>query len=389
MGRIDMDVKKQKKSKNHGNLLMMLCFMLIGAVCGIVMMEYIDYVFGDNLPVGESLFNLAVAFFGMYIAIFLQIIIHETGHLIAGLLTGYTFSSFRFGSLMWMKDNETIKFRKLSLAGTGGQCLMNPPDMVDGKMPFVFYNLGGSLMNFITIPICAVLFFLFSKVPYFSLFLLMMCIVGFGCALMNGIPMKLGMINNDGYNAKDLGKSPEALKSFWVQLKVTEQMSKGVRLKDMPSEWFYLPDEDGIKNSMTAVMAVFYANKLMDEQAFADAAALLDKLLAAESGIVGLHRNLLICDRLYCELINKKNSEVVDKLYSKEQKKFIKQMRKFPTVIRTEYTYALLYKNDADKAAQIKELFEKCAKTHPYASDIESERELLEIADEAMQNSVN
>lgn len=64
-------------------------------------------------------------------------------------------------------------------------------------------------------------------------------------------------------------------------------------------------------------------------------------------------------------------------------------MRKFPTVIRTEYTYALLYKNDADKAAQNKELFEKCAKTHPYASDIESERELLEIADEAMQNSVN
>ena len=383
-----MDVKKQKKSKKCGNLLLMLCFVLIGVVCGVVMMEYINYAFGDNISVGEILLNLAVAFFGMYIAIFLQIIIHETGHLIAGLLTGYTFSSFRFGNLMLVKDNETIKFRKLSLAGTGGQCLMNPPEMVDGKIPFVFYNLGGSLMNLFTIPICAALFLFFSKVPFISLFLLMMCIVGFGYALMNGIPMKFGTINNDGYNAKDLGKSPEALKSFLVQMKAMAQTSRGVRLKDMPSEWFYLPDENGMKNSMTAVMAVFYANRLMDEQEFTDAAVLVDKLLSTESSIVGLHRNLLICDRMYCELINEKNSEVIDKLYSKEQMKFMKQMRKFPTVIRAEYAYALLYENDTDKAAQIKELFEKCAKTHPYVSDIESERELLEIADVAMQHSV-
>lgn len=383
-----MGVKKQEKAKNHGNLFMLLCLMLTGAVCGVVVMAYIDDAFGNSLPVGEILFHLAVAFIGIYIAIFLQIVMHESGHLIAGLLTGYTFSSFRFGNLMWVKDNETIKFRKLSLAGTGGQCLMNPPDMVDGKIPFVFYNLGGSFMNLLTIPVCAVLFFLFSKVPFLSLFLLMMCIVGFAYALMNGIPMKLGMVNNDGYNTKDLSKSPEALKSFWVQMKVMEQISKGVRLKDMPNEWFYLPDKDEMKNSMTAVMAVFYANKLMDGQIFTDAAALIDKLLAAESGIVGLHRNLLICDRLFCELMNEKNSEVIDKLYSKEQMKFMKQMRKFPSVIRTEYAYALLYKNDADKAAQIKEQFEKCAKAHPYASDIESERELLEIADAAMQHSV-
>ena len=383
-----MGVKKQEKAKNRGNLFMLLCLMLTGAVCGVVVMAYIDDAFGNSLPVGEILFHLAVAFIGMYIAIFLQIVMHESGHLIAGLLTGYTFSSFRFGNLMWVKDNETIKFRKLSLTGTGGQCLMNPPDMVDGKIPFVFYNLGGSFMNLLTIPVCVVLFFLFSKVPFLSLFLLMMGIVGFAYALMNGIPMKLGMVNNDGCNTKDLGKSPKALKSFWVQMKVMEQTSKGVRLKDMPNEWFYLPDKDEMKNSMTAVMAVFYANKLMDEQIFTDAAALIDKLLAAESGIVGLHRNLLICDRLFCELMNEKNSEVIDKLYSKEQMKFMKQMRKFPSVIRTEYAYALLYKNDADKAAQIKEQFEKCAKAHPYASDIESERELLEIADAAMQHSV-
>ena len=56
-------------------------------------------------------------------------------------------------------------------------------------------------------------------------------------------------------------------------------------------------------------------------------------------------------------------------------------MRKFPSVIRTEYAYSLLYLNDVKKAAKLKKQFEKRAKTYPYITDIESERELLEIVD--------
>lgn len=41
----------------------------------------------------------------------------------------------------------------------------------------------------------------------------------------------------------------------------------------------------------------------------------------------------------------------------------------------------MLYEKDKEKAMKIKEKFETCAKTYPYASDIESERELLQIAD--------
>jgi hypothetical protein len=63
--------------------------------------------------------------------------------------------------------------------------------------------------------------------------------------------------------------------------------------------------------------------------------------------------------------------------------KFMKQMRKFPSVIRTEYAYALLYEKDASKAERIEAQFAKCAKHHPYPSDIESERELLQIVREA------
>lgn len=101
------------------------------------------------------------------------------------------------------------------------------------------------------------------------------------------------------------------------------------------------------------------------------------------TAIVGLYNNLLACERLYCELIGDKDEQVINNLRTKEQMKFMKQMKKFPSVIRTEYTFSLLYEKDMAKANQIKEQFEKCAATYPYASDIKSERELLQIADEA------
>lgn len=213
----------------------------------------------------------------------------------------------------------------------------------------------------------------------------MMGAIGVGDAWMNGIPMQSGMVSNDGYNAKELGKNKEALYAFWIQMKVVEMSSKGVRLKDMPKEWFCVPDENGMKNGMIATIAVFCENRLMDELETEKAEKLLEDLLSGDNAIAGIHRKLLICDKIFCELLDKEKRTNVELLYDKEQKKFMKQMKSFPTVIRTEYAYMLLGKKDMKGVAKAKERFEKCAKTHPYAVDIESERELMKIAREAAE----
>lgn len=116
-------------------------------------------------------------------------------------------------------------------------------------------------------------------------------------------------------------------------------------------------------------------------------------LLSIDSGMSGLHRYLLICDRMYIELTGENRREVIDAMLSKEQRKFMKQMSGFLTVIRTEYVYALLCEKDRDKAAKIKEQFEKRAKSYPYQVDVITERELIEraekIADEACELECN
>ena len=80
--------------------------------------------------------------------------------------------------------------------------------------------------------------------------------------------MRLGMIDNDGYNAFSLRKNNEARRAFWVQLKVNEQLAKGIRLREMPKEWFVIPSYEAMGNNMIAATSVFACNRLMDEHKF-------------------------------------------------------------------------------------------------------------------------
>ena len=369
------------KKKNGGQTLMMLIYLLLGAVCGILMIMTIDSASGDTLSAGKYLMIFALTLVFMYAAILLQIIIHESGHLVFGLLSGYGFRSFRIGSLILLKDENGMKLRRIHIAGTAGQCIMSPPDMKDGKFPYVLYNLGGSFMNLISSAAFALLWLAFSDIIYLSLFMKILFIVGIFFAGMNGIPMHAGPVDNDGYNTLSIGRSAEAMKSFWIQMKVSDSTALGNRLSAMPEQWFTMPSESGLKNSMIATVAVFRENRLMDMHNFKDALALIELLEAEDTAVVGLYRALLTCDRIYCMLIlNAENAaDHVMRLQTKEQLAFMKQMKSFPTVVRTEYLLAL-FRKDTQSVERFRYEFEKCARKYPYAADIESERELMDIA---------
>ena len=353
--------------------------LLIGAFCGVIMVWYIDKS-SSNTTLHQEVLSFLVLFLGMYVALFFHMIVHEAGHLVFGLMTGYKFSSFRIASFMWLKENEKLKLKRLTLAGTGGQCLMSPPDMKDGKIPLVLYNLGGSFINVIFGTLFLIVFLLFREISFLSPMLLIFAVVGFMTAMMNGIPMRLGTVDNDGYNAIASLKSKEATEAFLIQLKIAEQSSKGVRLKNMPAEWFAVPTDEAMKNSMVATRCVFACNRLMDEENFEEADALMAHLLEIESGIVGLHHDLLMCDRIYVELIGENRSEVIESMMTKEQNKFMKAMKRFPSVLRTQYVLALLWEKDFAKAETIKNDFDKAVKSYPYPHEIDSERELMQIA---------
>lgn len=368
---------KEKKRFNWGQLIMLLIGAGIGGACGMLTVRQADYLQKED-GLWAFLLMLAVLYVGLLVAMLVQIILHEAGHLVFGLLSGYGFSSFRIGSLMLLKENGKLRLCRHSLAGTGGQCLMTPPDMVDGKIPYVLYNLGGCIFNLAAGLILLGVYFLLPPGGIAGMLALIGTIVGIGFALLNGIPLDNGLTPNDGHNALSLGKDPRALRAFWVQMKVVEQIARGVRLKDMPEEWFDMPRRENVKNSMVAAVEVFACNRLLDMGKLAEADKRMEQLLASDVGVVGLHRRLLTCDRIFCLLVAGKNVQAMA-LHTTDQRKFMKTMRTSLGVIRTEYALAKLARRDEAQARTWLGRFEKQAKHHPYACDVESERELLEM----------
>ena len=203
--------EKPKKKMNWKQWIPMAFFMLVGAGCGAFIAKYLKSMSERGTTFGEDILRLALLILVMYVCMFIQIVIHEAGHLVFGRLTGYEFVSFRIGSFMWIKEEGKLKLKRYSLAGTGGQCLM-------------------------------------------------------------------------------------------------------------------------------------------------------------------------ICDRIYLELAGENRADVIEQMWTKELKKFMKSMKTFPSILRTEYAYELLGRNKPKKAEKVKALFEKTALKYPYPSDMQSERELMEHA---------
>ena len=263
--------KKEKTAQNKGQWITYVVYMLLGAACGIFDLMYMDTAGQSEKGFFSEIIPLALMLIGIYAAMLIQIIIHEAGHLIFGLMTGYRFSSFRVANLMWVKLDGRIRCRKLHIAGTGGQCLMIPPDLKDGKMPVMLYNFGGAIINLATAVLCVGLSFLCSARSLGWTILMIFAVIGLAFALINGLPIKMGSVNNDGRNALELSRSEEATRAFWIQMKVNEQIAKGLRLKDMPDEWFKVPSDELMKNGIVATTGVLVCNRLMDQQRFDEA----------------------------------------------------------------------------------------------------------------------
>lgn len=251
-----------KKKINWKGLLLGAAFVAVCFVGGILLGMVIGESAGDDLTAEEYFTNLALILISTCGWLVLHIIIHEAGHLVFGLLTGYKFSSFRVFSWVLMLDNGKLRVKRYNIPGTGGQCLMIPPELVDGKMPCFLYNLGGCIFNALTAIACVALSGVLPAAVW-----IIGAVSGVIVVALNGIPRSKG-VSNDGNNALSLGKDPKAMRAFWVQMKLAEAMAKGIRMKDMPDEWFWVPTDDEMKNVTLGAVGFCTCGRLLDAQKY-------------------------------------------------------------------------------------------------------------------------
>ena len=202
------------KKKIINGLLQILGIMIVGAIIG----YSVGKIAGDSLSKVDTP-NIILLLIAGVVVFILQVIIHEAGHLVFGLLSGYKFISFRVFDFKVIKDeNGKLKIRYERLAGTGGQCLMRAPEYVEGKFKYKLYLLGGVTFNLLF----SIVFWLILPNYYTLLFAL----IGFALAFLNLIPMGF----NDGMTFYHASKDETTRFILFLQLEYVYYQSIGKNL---------------------------------------------------------------------------------------------------------------------------------------------------------------
>lgn len=217
------------------NLKVYLILIVFSVFQGLWISPYSTVLFKDIfiLKFGWIILSLVLSFE-------LSIIIHELGHLIFGLLSGYRFSSIRYRNVLIKRDEfGKLKLFKQTILGTGGQCLMIPPEKED--TPVFLYNAGGVILNLLF----AVMTLLFLKLVFVSNFMIASFLwiflnIHVLMAFVNWVSLK-GVIN-DGENHRITKNNPKTKTSLIELLTYHAKLTEGTPLSILQLERDYLSE---------------------------------------------------------------------------------------------------------------------------------------------------
>ena len=364
-------------------LFFAICF-LIGILIGVFNLGEPLFASIRGFISEANFFSLVLLLLSAVIFYYLHIILHEAGHLIMGKLSGYRFVSFRVFNLMLVRENGKLKRKRFTVVGTGGQCLMSPPEMKHGTFPLVLYNLGGALMNFLFGALCLWLFLLLPM-PWSAAFLVS-AVIGLFSGLVNIIPLKVGGVPNDGYNLFLLGreKNTAARQAFWLVLRANAMLASGIRARDFPASWFDGLDLDQLADPMMANLAAMRYNYLLDQGAFQEARALARRLLDTPN-MLELFKNEMRCELLFFELIFECREDEIKRLYTADLKAYINATSAHAARQRLLYAYARLFLKDAAQGLVHLALFHKACAKSASLGEIPGEQELIAYIDQIAQ----
>ena len=291
-------------------LITMLCFGAMGYCIGMLIKQ--DGRHANHI----ILLRLGYSMLWAFIGIFASVIIHESGHLVMGLRSGYDFVSFRIGSFVWIKQDGKLVCKKMSIQGTAGQCLLMPKQDINPEdVPYKTYFIGGGLFNLITAAITFPLFALAGNF-YLKMPLFMLAVFSVYLGLINLIPMS-GNIANDGYNCLSLNKHPGDKVFIYNQLTVNGLMTQGLTPLEIDPKYFEVPE--GLSDIYVVAAALMKASVLITEHKYAQARDIISESLKTED-TMKIYISEAKCELIFCECMLGSPREQIDKLLDRELK---------------------------------------------------------------------
>ena len=359
--------------------------------------EYVDSF--KKLDISEGILAGLVSILSFIVSVTILVIIHEGGHLVCGLLSGYKFVSFRIFNLTFIKVDGKLKIKRFGVAGTGGQCLLDPPDLPVDKIPTGWYNAGGVLANIIVGLL--VLPLLWADLPpLLSVAVVIFLITDLFLILMNGIPMQPGGLGNDAYNMLYLNRNQAAKRGLVMQLRSNALIQNGVRPKDMPEEWFEVTSDINYSNPLELSVPLMRASRLMDEYRMEEALMAFENLYSHKKDIMPLYQKEIACELCYLLMTTANGKEKasvdefpmnpdseeneqtltrVSQILDKELRRYVAAYRKvMSSKERLECAIALYMDGDRERAEKIFSDLKKRQNEYLLQGEVKSDIALME-----------
>lgn len=300
--------------------------------------------------------------------------------LLCGRLTGYRLGALQVWNFVWTREHDRFRFIRLPGRIKSIGCILFPPEMVNGRYPFFLCEVGGEILCMILAFVLILVSSAFSAAPIFSAVLFFVSCCFFMFALFNVIPMKTKTGRTSGHITLELSRDPRALRARWINFKLLEEYSRGVLMKDMPSEWFHVPTADEMENGILAHGGFLACRRMISEQKFEEASHTAEFLLHFDS-IKGVQRIYLIDLRIYCELVGENRAEVLDTLLTEQHRKKAWGSKKpSDSSLIAQYAYALLHEQDSAKAEALNSAYEAQVKFTYFPGDVKDDLALLDHA---------
>lgn len=338
-------MKKKKYATNIPVIIFLIALFAIGFIT--------PYNFDgmDLSIIFQSVLLCSISILTFYF----NIIIHEIGHIVLGVIGGYEFKEMIIGLFKICKENGKLKIKKEDkFKGTGfyGQAILNINTENFQKDAVIKMLLGGGLFNLIASIITFIIFFI-TENPYLKEIYIINTILGLVLFILNLGVYKSKYLINDGYWIYSLLKDNEAVNLLLIEFDLQE----GSHIMELDDKCL-LESKEAASKYCTMALEYYRYLKLIFNNEKDRAKEKIENIIEFENkyDITPIAGNMFTYthDIFYYYAVIEEDKEKA-KEYYKKNKKIIEESNA-PTKARALATYEVKINSNLEKA---KEIFQK------------------------------
>lgn len=356
--------------------------IVVGGLLGFILIKK-----NPTIEIESLLFQIGIFFLLALIFILISVIIHESGHLVFGLLNNYRFLSFTLFFISLIKKDGEFKFEKGGISGAAGQCLMVPNKTKMTLVETTMYNLGGVIFN-LTLALFLIVVEDFFNLKGFPLIIYRLFYASnIFLGLTNLIPLKVSGIVNDGYNVLMLFKDEESLQVINDVLRINESLVNGKLYQDLPEKYFFFDQQLDYNNPLLTISFINYLKFLIETNNFEQAYQDLEIFSNKYKKVIPYYKNYLETTLIYFDLIENLNEAALREKHQKLNQIIFKTNQSL-VWLRAQVAYHKIISQDQEKLIESLKIYSKLLTSVKIKADLLVEANLFSLLNIHLSSSL-